>query len=227
MTDHIHIRGLRVDCIVGIFDHEREERQPLEVDIRLDVDLSVAGRSGKIGDTCDYAQISREVTALLEFREYKLLEMAAEELSAMILGVHSNVERVGLRIDKPRALGAAGAVASVEIERLQRQVAPEQEVKAWGSVDVLLETREAGLYLLHVGPGKGIPRHQHQRMRELEWLVDGTLRESGRTLELATPRAWQRGEVHGYTNPAQTRATLFCCDTPPFIPEDEIVVGTS
>lgn len=226
MTDHIHIRGLRVDCIVGIFDREREERQPLEVDIRLDVDLSVAGRSGRIGDTCDYAQIAAEVTALLQFREYKLLEMAAEELSAMILGVHSNVERVGLRIDKPQALDAVGATASVEIERRQGDAARQQEVKAWGSVDVLLETREAGLYLLHVGPGKGIPEHQHQRMRELEWLVDGTLHQFGEPLRLATPRAWQRGEVHGYTNPADTRATLFCCDTPPFIPEDEIVVGT-
>lgn len=226
MSDHIHIRGLRVDCIVGIFDVEREERQPLEVDIRLDVDLSVAGRSGRIGDTCDYAQISKEVAALLEFREYKLLEMAAEELAAMILGVHENVERIGLRIDKPRALHSVGATASVEIERVQPSGAPKHEVKSWGSVDVLLETREAGLYLLHVAPGKGIPEHQHQRMRELEWLVDGSLLQFGQPLVPATPRAWKRGEVHGYTNPAEDRATLFCCDTPPFIPEDEIVVGT-
>jgi hypothetical protein len=31
--------------------------------------------------------------------------------------------------------------------------------------------------------------------------------------------------VHGYENRGQRRATLFCCDTPPFIPQDEIVEG--
>ncbi len=33
-----------------------------------------------------------------------------------------------------------------------------------------------------------------------------------------------RGAVHGYENTTDRRATSFCCDCPPFIPQDEIEV---
>ena len=46
--------------------------------------------------------------------------------------------------------------------------------------------------------------------------------QEGKLVEPCTPRAWTKGFVHGYTNVSGRRATLFCCDTPPFLPHDEI-----
>ena len=39
------------------------------------------------------------------------------------------------------------------------------------------------------------------------------------------PVVWEKELVHTYQNDGEERATLFCCDCPPFVPSDEIVVG--
>src|SRR5262245_40482965 len=98
--DTIRIDGLELRCIVGVRSYERRREQPLRIDIRLGMDLRVAGRSGRISDTADYSRVADEVTALLRFREYRLLEVAAEEAAAMLLGVHPALQEVGIRLDK-------------------------------------------------------------------------------------------------------------------------------
>ncbi len=224
MTDTIEIRGLHVDCIIGVHAHEREVDQPLRLDIELEHDLRAAGRSGRIADTCDYAQVASEVSALLRFRRYQLLEAAAQESCAMLLGLHPSVESVSLRLLKPNALAEVAEAAAVSVRRTRADYPRRHEDSRFGHVEILLETREAGLYLLHVAPGRSIPAHHHRRMRELEWIIAGDLEWQGSALPLRTPRTWPRGEVHGYDNRSDARATVFCCDTPPFIPDDEIEV---
>lgn len=220
--DHIEIEGLQLDCIVGIHPSERDREQALAIDLRLGLDLSEAGRSARIGATVNYAEVSREITALLRFRRFRLIENAAEEVAAMVFGVHPRVETLQLRLAKPAALEGEAAHAAVSIQRGRDDYPRRFETKRWGQVEVLLETREAGLYLLHIDPGQQIPRHHHQIMHELEWLVAGQLVQGGARIEPVQPVTWPHGKVHAYANPGTARATLFCCDCPPFIPSDEI-----
>jgi FolB domain-containing protein len=219
--DRIEIDTLELACVVGIRPEEREREQPLVVDVALELDLARAGRSGRIADTCDYAELTTELVALVRFRRYKLLENAAEELAAMVLGVHEGIDRVELRLAKPCALPGARQ-AAIRVSRSVVDYPRRREAARFGEVEVLLETREAGLYLLHVDPGHAIPLHHHQRMRELEWLVRGELVRDGRPLAPVEPHEWSIGAAHGYQNPSTERASLFCCDIPPFIPADEI-----
>jgi len=223
--DRIFIRELRVDCIVGVYPHERDKPQPLTVDLELGIDTGAAAYSGRIAHTCDYARVADELATLLQFRRYKLLELAAGELAAMLLGVHPMVEDVRLRLSKPRALPGRATVAGVELHRHRRDFVRMRERNEFGEVEILHQTRDAGLYLLHVEAGREIPAHYHQRMRELEWLVAGELERDGERLEGFAPVMWRKGRVHRYVNVGERRATLFCCDIPPFVPEDEIVVS--
>ncbi len=226
MTDSIDIRGMNVECVVGVLPHERRSEQPLVVDLDLELDARGAGRSGRISETCDYDSVVLTARALLRFRRYRLIEAAAEELAAMLLGLHAPLRRVGVRVHKPLALVKYGPTnVSVHIQRDREDFPRRTETPRFGEVDVLLETREAGLYLLHVDAGRRIPNHQHRVMRELEWLIDGELWQTGRVVEPLRPVEWARGQVHGYENRSDRRATLFCCDTPPFIPQDEIPIG--
>ncbi len=222
--DRIYIEDLRVPCIIGIRPEERRSEQPLHVDVVLELDARRAGHSGRISETLDYDRISLELSTLLRFRRYRLLEMAAQELSAMLLGVHPRLERVRLRLTKPRALLGRARGAAVQVERDRSDFPRGHELTDFGEVDVLYESREAGLYLLHVAPGRGIAPHLHRRMRELEWLVSGTLERDGVELEGLAPRVWPLERVHRYDNRSTEAATLFCCDTPPFIREDEVLV---
>lgn len=225
MGDTIAICGLQVDCIIGVHAHERDTLQPLGLDLELGVDLRKPGRSGRIADTCDYAQVAAEVRAMLEFRRYQLLEAAAEEICAMLLGLHPEVDTASLQLNKPRALTGLADAARVGVRRTRTDYPRRFETSKFGQVEILLETREAGLYLLHVDAGRKIPDHHHQVMRELEWIIDGELWRGDAQLALQTAREWPIGHVHGYDNRSERRATVFCCDTPPFIPADEIEVA--
>jgi quercetin dioxygenase-like cupin family protein len=143
-------------------------------------------------------------------------------MAAMVFGLYGAVETVEVGLEKPQAL-AGKAHASVQIRRSRSDFPRRREAAEFGEVEVLGENSEAGLYLLHVQPGRSIPAHYHRVMRELEWLAVGNLLRDGQPCVRGEPVVWTRGEVHRYDNVSETIATLFCCDTPPFIPSDEIL----
>jgi dihydroneopterin aldolase len=222
--DFIELRGLTLDCVLGVLPDERDREQPIRVDLRMSLDLVPAGRSASIVDTIDYDRVATEIASLLRFRRYRLLENAAHEVAAMLLHTHAALEQVWLRIAKPHALPGRAESPAIEVTRTRDDFPVRRERSRFGEVEILLETKEAGLYLLHVAAGRTIPRHHHRVMRELEWLVAGELWRGDEAVPMGQPVAWCHGQAHDYRNDTEQVATLFCCDVPPFIPEDEIVL---
>lgn len=222
--DTICIDDLRVECVIGVYPSERTQTQPISLNLKLYGDLSPAGFSGSLSDSCDYDRLADEIAHLLRFRQYELLEMAAEEVSAMIFGLHPWVQELWLKIAKPKALGGRAARAAVQMRRRASDYPRGFEKSSFGTVDVLFESKGAGLYLLNVEPGQEIAPHYHNRMQELEWLVRGELLRDGKAICAPSVVIWPQGQVHHYRNESAELATLFCCDKPPFIPEDEIEV---
>lgn len=222
--DRIRLESLEVSCVVGVRPDEREREQLVQLDVEMGLDASGAAYSGRISRTVDYVRAADEIEALLKFRRYRLLEMAAEEIAAMLLGVHPMLSEVKLSLRKPEALAGRARAAAVGIQRNVRDFQRRRETPSFGEVEVLFETREAGLYLLHVEPGRSIPPHFHRIMRELEWLADGELLRDGVPIADFSPVSWEHERVHTYENASKRRATLFCCDCPPFVAQDEVVV---
>jgi len=171
--DVIRIHRLELDCIVGIRPPEREHQQRVRLDLGLHADVSQAGRSGRISLTADYDQVAHEVAALLSFRRYHLIEMAAEEVAAMLLGIHSSVQRVDVRIEKPGALAGRARAASVEVKRRRRDFPRSVERQPSGELEVLLETREARLELLHIDPEQQLCEVPESSAEVLCWLLSG------------------------------------------------------
>ncbi len=194
--DLIRIDGIEVECIVGMRPDERHTEQRVRIDLLLGLDLSAAGRSGRIGQTCDYDQVTDQVIRLLRFRQYRLIEMATEELAAMLMGVHHLLEKVDIRLEKPAALEGRARSVSVEVTRTRAELPREVLGESFGAREVLLETREAGLYLFHLDAGQRLADEPRHDLRHLDWPVAGELLE-------AEPRCWQ--------NPGPERATLFRC----------------
>jgi FolB domain-containing protein len=217
--DVVRIHRLELDCIVGIRPQEREHRQRVRLDIGLFADLSQAGRSGRISLTVDYDQVAHEVAALLAFRHYHLVEMAAEEVSAMLLGVHRGVEVVDLRIEKPGALEGRARAASVRIRRERRDYPVSVAVAEHGQREVLLETREARLELVHIEPQRSIgtgPGYPAESCPAecLEWVVAGELEmEQGRLVPSLPSGVIQSSSdaPSRFQNPGPASASLFRC----------------
>lgn len=151
--DWIRIDGLKLRCIVGLYSYERHREQPVQMDIALGLDLSTAGRSGRIEDTSDYSRVAEAITALLRFREYQLLEVAVEETAAFLFAAHPEIQRLQLRLDKPGALAGRARSAAVEIAREREAFGTHKEPTAWGERVELLRTREAVIEKICLHPG--------------------------------------------------------------------------
>jgi FolB domain-containing protein len=213
--DLIRIRGLEIDCIVGVRPLEREREQRVHIDLALGLSLSAAGRTGRIALTCDYVEIAEEVMAMLRFRRYHLIEMATEELTAMLLGVHPALELVDIRLDKPAALDGRARAASVEVKRTREDFPKVVSPEAFGRTELVLETREAGLHLVHVDGHRSIPPSFAHGHRRLEWLVSGELLANGVPMVRHAP-VWENlGPNITYENPGDDEAVLFRCICPP------------
>ncbi|HEX9619786.1 MAG TPA: dihydroneopterin aldolase [Polyangiaceae bacterium] len=211
--DYIRINALELDCIVGLYPRERRRRQRLHIDIALGLDLGRAGASGRIGHTADYSRVANEVCELLRFRAYRLIEEASEELAAMLLGLHPMVEQVSLVLQKPEALRGRARSASVEISRSRAELQPRRLARPFGSVAVLLQTREAGLYLLTLEPGAELPRLGDTGTRCLEWLVEGRLDGPNGIPEGPGPVLINR-RTESLHNAGTNQAKMFCCACP-------------
>lgn len=113
--DQIHIRDLRLRCVVGVYEHERRQKQDVEIQITLYADLRKAGQSDSLADTVDYKALKQEIVAMVEASEYFLVERLAEEIARVALG-QPPVRRVRVLVEKPGALRFARTVG-VEIVR--------------------------------------------------------------------------------------------------------------
>ncbi|MEB3237758.1 MAG: dihydroneopterin aldolase [Candidatus Sericytochromatia bacterium] len=110
------LRQLRIDCIVGIYPHERANEQTVYLDVELDNDFAAADASDAIADALDYDGVASRLTALLQERRFQLLEAMAEESARMLLEAFPTVTAVRLRIEKPAAVPAA-VCSYVRLER--------------------------------------------------------------------------------------------------------------
>lgn len=227
--DTISIEGIDVDCVVGVYPDERGRRQPLRVDLALTLDTDEAARRSSLRRTVDYGAVAGEVAFLLESGEFRMIETAAHALARYLLAPpvppegRAQIERVRVRLSKPAALRGL-ATPSVAIERPRGWARFAVEEKDFGTVDVLHETREAGIYRLHVHPGRSIPMHVHRVMRESEMVLTDGLLLQGKAVAAGTVHRWPHDAPHEYTNPTERVATILCVDAPRFIPSDEIVV---
>jgi len=145
--DTVEIRGLSCRCIIGIRARERRVAQRVLLNLELSLDLERAGKTGRIAHTVDYSRASTELIALLKFRRYALLEMAAEECAGWLFAAYPAVAHVNLSIHKPQALAGQAESGGVRIER-RRPVEAQRLRTDYGFLQPQLETNEAAISLL-------------------------------------------------------------------------------
>jgi FolB domain-containing protein len=227
--DVIAIERLTVDCIVGLYPHEREIPQPLQLDVRMFLDTEKAGISQRLRRTVDYAAVATQLAFLLQHCRFQMLETAAHALARYLLAPpargedRARVRATTLRLTKPSAFGGRG-VPSLEIHRSAAGLRLGSETKAWGTVDVIHEIRDHGIYRLNIAPGQRIPLHVHRQMREAELTLGEGLVVNGQPVPAGTSFRWPHDVPHVWQNPTERWQSILCVDAPAFVPGDEIEV---
>ena len=231
VLDSIRLNQLEVSCIVGVYPSERLIPQPLILDLELFIDTRPAAQGGGLKASIDYAKLCGELEFLLKSCRFLLLEEAAEAICRYLLAPtltsipRARIDSVSLALSKPEALKGR-ATPSVVVHRKRGEYSFEEEVKTFGLVDIIYETKGCGIYRLRVGPGKNIPTHLHQTMEEHEMMLTDGLRLQGQEVKAGTAFSWPQAHPHLYENVSSVEQVILCVDRPCFVAEDEIEVGT-
>jgi dihydroneopterin aldolase len=100
--DTIHFTGIRAYGYTGYLAEEQVLGQWFEVDLSLELDISIAGKSDAIEDTLDYRQAIEIVKHQIETGKFALVEKLATVIAEDILQL-DRVRQVRVQLSKPAA----------------------------------------------------------------------------------------------------------------------------
>lgn len=123
MNDCIFIHNLQFQASIGVFDWEKHQQQPLEVDLELVTDIRKAAASEQLSDTLNYATISEQLIQLAQSQHHDLIETLAERMADLLLNT-CNTPSLTLTLRKPGAVAAATSVG-IRITRHRQEPAGE------------------------------------------------------------------------------------------------------
>lgn len=111
LMDKIHIEGLEVLALIGVYDWERKHQQRLIVDVELSADLSTAAQTDDVEKTLNYAEIAQGITVFAANSQFKLIEAMASHMVDWLLQTFPLLKVVRLKLSKPDILANAKNVA--------------------------------------------------------------------------------------------------------------------
>jgi dihydroneopterin aldolase len=107
----VFVRGLEVDAEIGVYAHEKGRRQPLVIDVELDV---AAEGWRNLSQTVNYETIADHARRIAARGHIQVVESFAERLARACFA-DPRVLKAKVRVEKPLALAPHAAAAGVEI----------------------------------------------------------------------------------------------------------------
>ena len=110
--DIIFIEGLEIETIIGVYEHERDIKQKVVLDIEMTIPESDASSSDDLRHTVDYDAVSKLVTSYVIDTQYQLIESLAEQVASLVLGAFAT-DSLKLKLSKPGAVKNAKSVGLI------------------------------------------------------------------------------------------------------------------
>ena len=110
--DIIFIEGLEIETIIGVYEHERDIKQKVVLDIEMTIPESDAANSDDLRHTVDYDAVSKLVTSYVINTQYQLIESLAEQVASLVLGAFAT-DSLKLKLSKPGAVKNAKSVGLI------------------------------------------------------------------------------------------------------------------
>ena len=113
--DIIFLKQLKAECVIGVWDWERQIRQRVSIDLELGTDIKRAAASDKLEDTLNYKAVAKRVIEFVEGSEFQLIETLAERIAGLLQEEFA-IPWCRVTLDKGGAVRGSRAVGVV-IER--------------------------------------------------------------------------------------------------------------
>jgi dihydroneopterin aldolase len=112
---HVFVRDLELMALIGIYAHEKTERQRIIVNIDLSVKEGEGPKDDDISHVVSYEIVVKKVEAIIAEGHINLVETLCEKIAAACLR-DRRVVAARVRVEKPEIIRNARSVG-VEIER--------------------------------------------------------------------------------------------------------------
>ncbi|WP_163832386.1 dihydroneopterin aldolase [Spartinivicinus ruber] len=117
--DKVLIEQLEVSAVIGVYEWEQLQPQPLIIDLEMNIDCSAAMLSDDLTDALDYSRVAELVTQYCYRKQFKLLEKLAGKLINLIF-TEFPVAAVKVTIRKPQAI--ENGIAAITCFRTREQM---------------------------------------------------------------------------------------------------------
>ena len=115
LIQHVFIRDLTLPALIGVYSHEKENPQPIRINLDLAVKENVTANKDRLADVVSYEEIADGVRNLIASGHVNLVETLAQQIADMCFS-HQRVQTVRVRVEK-LAVFEDAVSAGVEIER--------------------------------------------------------------------------------------------------------------
>lgn len=99
--DKIKLDNMQFYGYHGVFPEENKLGQQFYVDLELFFDLTAAGKSDKLEDSINYAEIHSRVKHKVENETFQLIEALAEAIASDLLHTYTKINALTVRVIKP------------------------------------------------------------------------------------------------------------------------------
>ncbi|MEK9765502.1 MAG: dihydroneopterin aldolase [Thalassolituus sp.] len=107
--DKVFIRELKVDAVIGVYDWEKQVRQPLVFDLEMAWDIRVAAQTDDLMHALDYQAVSEFIERFVREQHFQLLESLLDRLAEALLK-EFGMPWLKISVEKPAVVPQARAV---------------------------------------------------------------------------------------------------------------------
>lgn len=101
MSDYISIKDLKFHAFHGHLPVERVTGNTFVIDLKIETDLSVSGKTDRLDDTVDYVSIMELVSVEMETPS-DLIEHVAERIAQSIKSKHQTITAIEVTVKKQK-----------------------------------------------------------------------------------------------------------------------------
>lgn len=123
----ILIKNLRVDTLIGVYEHERLGPQALKLELELRLDGGRAARSDLLADTVDYDEVCATVRRFGQSQRCELLERFVHELCTELMRRYALRSLTVTAWKQVQGLAPAEIAVRVDMDRQSLQQAQADE----------------------------------------------------------------------------------------------------
>ena len=222
----VELKNLTVRCVIGFSAPERQTPQRVVVSCSVHLLSDRVVNTYSLRNTVDYAALAKEVSFILQSARFCLLETAVSAIAHYIVARATvEISKVEVEITKPDVFAEPTLPQVGASYRATDLICREEEKSKSGKVCVVHESKDCGIYILHVYPKHAIKMHYQQAMEECVLILTDNLHIQGRQVQVGLVKEGQHLSPNLYDNYSDAVQKILCINHPKFTASDKILVG--